>query len=345
MDVDECYQELGLDPGASDADVKAAWRRLAARWHPDRNGSPEALRRIQRINQALEEIRRSRQEMADCAAEAAAPDGADDADDAGGADLAHAIELSVEELATGCVRELRGERVQACADCEGSGRQVQASACPDCGGSGRTQQALWVAWLSSTVACSTCQGLGTTHPACMACGASGQASRPWRGQVRVPPGLRPGEDLEAAVRVQGGRRGERLSVRVRWTLQPHDLFSVADDGTVSCEVPVDGFAWMADRWTDVPTPRGLQQMRLRRGVVNYRIRGAGLPWQQHGAPADCIVTVAPLFPDALGAEQEACIDRLVASNSGAAGTAAAERIARWSARLAGWRARGGRAAG
>ena len=62
MHVDDPYHELGLAPGCSDAEVKAAWRRLSARWHPDRNDSPQALRKIQRINRALEDIRKARGE-------------------------------------------------------------------------------------------------------------------------------------------------------------------------------------------------------------------------------------------------------------------------------------------
>ena len=50
MHLDDSYHELGLAPGSSDAEVKAAWRRLSARWHPDRNDSPQALRKMQRIN-------------------------------------------------------------------------------------------------------------------------------------------------------------------------------------------------------------------------------------------------------------------------------------------------------
>lgn len=331
MDVDECYHELGLDPGASDAEVKAAWRRLAARWHPDRNGSPEALRRIQRINQALEEIRRFRSEGG------VATDGEPEPSDDGA--MAHTIELAIEDIAAGCVRELRGDLVEDCVDCKGSGQQLHATACADCGGSGRVQQSLWVAWLSSSVACKACEGRGTTRPGCSACGASGKVGRPYHGQVQVPPGVRRGAVLETVVRLDGDRGEAGRPVRVRWTLQPHAIFTLADDGTVACELPADGFAWMADRWIDVPTPRGLQQMRLRRGVLNYRIRGAGLPWQQDGTPADCIVTVAPLFPETFSPEQDACIDRLVASNAGAKRTAAGQRMAGWNATLAAWQAR------
>ncbi|HRO61750.1 MAG TPA: DnaJ domain-containing protein, partial [Burkholderiaceae bacterium] len=57
MSIDLAYAELGLRPGASEAEVRAAFRRLAARWHPDRNPSPEAVAWMQRINRAYEAIR------------------------------------------------------------------------------------------------------------------------------------------------------------------------------------------------------------------------------------------------------------------------------------------------
>ena len=63
MHVEDPYHDLGLRPDSTDEEVKAAWRRLSARWHPDRNKSPHALRNIQRINRALEEIRRARKNL------------------------------------------------------------------------------------------------------------------------------------------------------------------------------------------------------------------------------------------------------------------------------------------
>lgn len=336
MDVDDSYQELGVTPDASDAEVKAAWRRLAARWHPDRNDSPEALRKIQRINQALEEIRRSKREMA-------ADEGEADVEPHEPA-VQHTIHLTIEEIASGCVRELRGDVVDNCADCEGSGQQLHATACPDCGGTGRVQQAIWVAWLSPTVECGACHGQGTTRQDCTACGASGRTTRAYRGRVQVPAGVHVGHTIDVDARVEGGPRGSRVAVRARVALQPHEFFGVEDDGTLACEVPVDGFAWIANRWTDVPTPRGLQQMRLRRGTLNYRIRAAGLPWQEGGACADCIVTVVPLFPEDFSAEQDSLVDQLAATNSGAAGTDSGDRMARWVSQVASWRARTGAAA-
>ncbi len=126
---------------------------------------------------------------------------------------------------------------------------------------------------------------------------------------------------------------------MRVDLQPHAFFTAEADGTLKCELPVDGFAWMANRWIEVPTPGGLQQMKLRRGHLNYRIKNAGLPWASQAEAGDCIVTVVPMFPHEFSQEQEAAIDRLVASNSGTAETSAGERMAAWNQVLDNWQAR------
>ncbi|WP_240788608.1 DnaJ C-terminal domain-containing protein [Ramlibacter henchirensis] len=331
--MDDCYRELGVAPGSSDAEVKAAWRRLAARWHPDRNDSPDALRKIQRINRALEEIRRSKQAATEEEDEQPAPQHE--------APVEHTVDLSLEEVAGGCVRELRGEVVDECADCAGTGLQPHPTACPECDGTGRVRQALWFAWMSPTTECGACRGLGSTRQGCRACDASGKApARKYRCRVELPPGLRGGSVLNVSARVQGrGQQGRPLPLRVHVQLKAHEFFHVQPDGTLTCELPVDGFAWIAGRWIDVPTPRGLQQMRLRRGTLNYRIKGAGLPWQDAAECGDCIVTVVPLFPQEFSPQQEAAIDRLVAGNTGAAGTEAGDRMAAWKRRLTSWRAR------
>jgi DnaJ-class molecular chaperone len=167
--------------------------------------------------------------------------------------------------------------------------------------------------------CEACGAQGTLRHRCTGCDGSGTAAaRRYRCRVQVPAGTHAGSVLHVTARVQGQRRKQDVALRVRVELQPHAVFTLDADGTVRCELPVDGFAWTANRWIEVPTPRGLQQMRLMRGYLAYRIKGAGL------AGSDCMVTVAPVFPEELNGAQEAAIDRLIAGN-----TAAAQRIAAW----------------
>lgn len=332
MELDDPYHELGLAPGSSDAEVKAAWRRLSARWHPDRNDSPHALRKIQSINRALEMIRSARDEQ-----EAEVEDPAHGAQEP---TIEHTISLTLEEVVTGCVREVRGEVVEDCAECKGSGLQLQATECSECSGAGHIRQHHWFAWVASTVECAACHGQGKKHQSCTACAGSGKApANKYRCRVQVAPGARAGDLLDATARVQGSQRRRKLALRVRVELQSHEFFMAEADGILKCELPVDGFAWMANRWIEVPTPRGLQQMKLQRGHLNYRIKNAGLPWTNEAEAADCIVTVVPMFPDEFSQEQEAAIDRLVTSNSGMAGTSAGDRMVAWNRMVSSWQDR------
>jgi DnaJ-class molecular chaperone len=334
MEIDECYRELGLAPGSSDAEVKEAWRRLAARWHPDRNTSPHALRNIQRINRALAEIRRWK------AGSPAERDGPDDTPDPAPAHD-HTVTITLEEACAGCSRELRGELLQDCDVCAGSGLQARPTTCGECGGSGRTRPHIWLAWLSTSAVCGVCAGEGTTRARCDRCDGTGQAPPlNYRCRVQVPPGVREGSVLDVTARVQQRGRRRELALRVRIALEPHPVFALQSDGTVTCELPVDGFAWMTERWTEVPTPRGVQQMRLRRGYLSYRIKGQGLHIPSSQTPADCIVTVVPLFPDEFNDAQQVLVDRLIASNSGSAGTASGKAMAAWKATMETWLARG-----
>jgi molecular chaperone DnaJ len=343
VELDDPYRELGLTAEASDAEVKAAWRRLSAHWHPDRNASPQALQRIQRINRALEEIRNARgQASASASASSSGASGESTAADAASDEEAidHAISLSLEEAATGCIRSVQGSIAQVCATCAGSGVADEPAPCGPCGGHGQLRQTLWFPWLSSTVACEACEGRGAVPVPCAACEGSGQAEPiTYRSRIRIPPGVREGHVLHARVKRQGRAGPQSLNVRVH--VRPHEFMAVQDDGCVQLEVPVDGFAWMAGRWIDVPTPYGMRQMRLQRGALAYRIREAGLPRRPSAPRADCLVTVVPLFPSEWSARQEALIDQLVASNTGDEETPAGVRGQAWQETVSRWRARQG----
>jgi DnaJ-class molecular chaperone len=342
VNVEDSYRELGLSPGCSDAEVKAAWRRLAARWHPDRNASPHALRKIQRINRALEEIQRARESGFAPVTESGFTQTGPGA--AGRAQpertLHHVARLTLEEAVAGCIQVLEGEVLDDCVACHGSGLQKHAAACGDCGGSGELRQSLWLSWMASTVRCRACDGQGSVRRACSLCEGSGKApARRYRCRARIPAGVRAGDLLHVGASLQGRNGSERVALSVRVELQPHEFFTLDEDGTVRCELPVDGFAWVANRWIEVPTPGGLQQMRLRRGYQTYRIKGQGFPLEDGSERADCIITVVPLFPEELSKAQEAQIDKLVAGNTRAAGTPAGARAAAWQQTVQAWRAR------
>nr|WP_255520284.1 DnaJ C-terminal domain-containing protein [Ramlibacter aurantiacus] len=258
--------------------------------------------------------------------------------------LDQAIELSLEEALAGCSRDVQGVVVDDCHACSGSGLQP-ACACSSCGGSGQLRQSIWFGWVAPTVTCEACDGRGHCQPACDACEGSGRGpARSWRARVRIPAGSRGGDVLQVPVRSRRAGDG-KLALRVRIDLAPHPFFTLEADGVVRVEVPVDGFAWTAERWIDVPTPSGLQQMKLRRGHLAYRIKGQGFASEPAGPRADCLVTVVPLFPETLGRDQEASIDALVKSNTGRPGTPAGQRAGAWRRTLDAWSRKRGAADG
>jgi molecular chaperone DnaJ len=341
VNVEDSYRELGLAPDSTDAEVKAAWRRLAARWHPDRNASPHALRKIQRINRALEEIRRFRASAFGPVTESGFPF------DAGASPQAHArpertlhhtVRLTLEEALAGCIKDLDGEVAEDCLACGATGVQKQASECSECGGTGHVRQPLWFSWMAP-VKCKACHGQGALRQPCAPCEGSGQApARQYRCRARIPGGVRQGDLLHVGAQLQGRQANDKVALEVRVELAPHAFFTLDEDGTVRCELPVDGFAWVANRWIEVPTPSGLQQMRLKRGYHTYRIKAQGFPGEG-GERADCIVSVVPLFPEEFSKAQEAQIDKLIATNTKSSDTPAHRRAAAWQRAVKEWQAR------
>lgn len=331
----DAYTELGLGPDATEAQVKAAWRRLVSRWHPDRNADAAAVERIQRINQAYHAILRQR--------------GGDEWDVAAGGDapaaaaaepprrrtVARRVRLTLEEAAAGCTRELKGRIADPCAPCGGQGWTGSAGACAACAGAGVQRQRSWFNWLGATETCQACAGSGLSREPCAACGGRGhEPSQRYRLQVRIPHGARHGDVLEVAA-AQGGD-GLLLDLEIRVELRPHPLLRLEDDGTTRVEMPVDAFAWMANRSVEVPTLGGLQTLALHRERTVYRLVGAGFPVRRRGPPGDQIVQIVPVYPPHLSDAQAALLARLADTRSTPAARAADRTLAEWDRNVEAW---------
>ena len=352
-DTFTAYSELGLAPGATEREAKAAWRRLVSQWHPDRNPGPGAVGRMQRLNQALDALRRAgfpghsgpaqpahgpaqpagadaaQRQAAEPGAGAAPPDAADhaagdSAGPAGAADstdaagpgprtLRRQVRLTLEEAALGCTRVLAGKGSQVCAACSGAGWLQAGGDCASCHGAGALRQPGWFGLFGNASACAACGGSGAARLACAPCAGSGQRAQPgYRVSVRLPAGVRDGDTLAvAAHRMPPGQRPVELLIRVR--VQPHAFFTLDDDGTVHCSLPVNGWAWMANRNVPLATLAGLQSLQLDRSLRQHRLAGQGFPVRRGGACGDLLVTVLPQFPAVLSTDQQILLDQLVAT--------------------------------
>ena len=240
------YEVLGVDRGATEAELKKAFRRLARELHPDVNRhDPEAEEKFKEAAEAYEVLsdpRRRRTYDAfghdglrsgGWAPRSAAFGSFEDvlqsffgrADPmfgdlfgfgsqrpAGGADVAAEVEVTLAEVLTGAKREVSFEAVSACERCHGNGAEpgTPIRTCETCGGAGRLQQVRRTAFgqLVQTSACPTCDGAGKVpETPCEQCGGAGREVRERSWEVEIPPGIESGQRIRIAGAGHAGESG------------------------------------------------------------------------------------------------------------------------------------------
>lgn len=347
QDIEDAFAELGLTPDATELEVKAAWRRLVSQWHPDRNDSLAAVAKMQRINRAVEAIRDARFHGPGPSAspgeshpnESAADDR--EAPEQSVRTINRRVRLTLEEAAFGCTKVLQGKVTQECSACEGAGHRVLGGHCPQCRGSGAMRQSSWFGWMGTQTECDACHGDGRARQTCGACAGTGQAAiRRYKVTVRFPHGVRDGDLLSVDGRLgKAGSLSGELSIRV--DVRKSDLFKLDKDGTLRCDVPVDGFAWIANRSVDVPTLEGLRTIQLQRDQLSYRLSGHGFPVERRGPRGDQMISISPVFPQRMTTDQQILLDQLIATTSGSNAEPLDERLHAWNQAVRAWK-RGGR---
>jgi molecular chaperone DnaJ len=355
QEIDNAFAELGLTPDATELEVKAAWRRLVSQWHPDRNDSAAAVAKMQRINRAVEAIRQAGFRMPRPEASAGdaepsrsqAPQREGEHDDSATAareasepparTINRRVRLTLAEAAFGCTKVMRGKVTQDCSACEGAGYRVLGGHCTQCHGSGAIRQRSWFGWIGAQTECEACHGGGIARQLCGGCAGTGKAvTQRYKVAVRFPHGVRDGDllSVDGGHDKPGSPPGE-LSIRV--DVQDSDLLKLDRDGTLRCEVPVDGFAWIANRSVEVPTLDGLQTLQLQRDQLSYRLRGQGFPVERRGRRGDQLITVLPIFPQCMTTDQQILLDQLIATTSGPNSKQSDERLRGWNQTLRAWK--------
>jgi molecular chaperone DnaJ len=251
--------------------------------------------------------------------------------------LRRKIRLTLEEAAAGCIKVLRGKVTDTCNACAGAGSVMRSGRCVPCGGSGVLQKRSFFGWSAgAATACEACDGSGSGRVVCDRCDGAGKLPpRSYRISVRIPHGVRDGDLLHV-----DGRRmraaGPNADVEIRVEVEPHPLFRLEDDGTIHCEMPVDGFAWIGNRPLRVPTVSGFRSIALRRDQLSYRLPGQGFPMQRQGSRGDQVVTLTPVFPPQLSIDQQILLDQLTATGLGADGEAVDPRLRDWNRAVRAW---------
>ena len=338
---DDPYALLGLRRTASLEDVRRAYRRLAMRWHPDRNPSVAAESEFKRIKAAYELIldpqRYAQWQEYQASGEAYAHHTARDSTSSDN-DLTQILTLTLEEAAHGCIKSIELVRSTRCVPCHGAGRvqHTHSVPCALCNGIGRVRGGS-----RGSDLCTGCGGRGYLRETdCTECGGSGWRKKMRTLSVKVPVGILDGERLRLARQARNGPEGDDqagdLYLEVR--LAAHALFE-RQERDLHCTVPISIFRLLCGGKVEVPTLNGSTTLDLqsdslpeeRRGL-DYRLPALGFP-KKHGRGAgDLIVHLRLVYPSHLAASDRTLLERLEASLNDDLERRAPE-LAAWAERL------------
>ncbi|MHC4609957.1 MAG: molecular chaperone DnaJ [Planctomycetota bacterium] len=333
------YDVLELTQGASQDQIKKAYRRKALKYHPDRNREdPEAETRFKEAAEAYEILsdaaKRQRYDQFGHAGVSGV--GAHDFSHMGvehifsmfgdifggmgfgrsarsrGADLQVEIELSLEQVASGTERTLEFTRNDLCRECSGSGAAAgsQRRNCPTCGGYGQVEQTsgFGILFGRAITTCPNCKGRGTliVDP-CKRCRGGGRHPQERKVTIEIPAGIHDGQ----AVRLRGeGEPGENATARgdlhcyVRVRRHP---FLERHNNDLLCRMPITFTQAALGAQVEVPTLTGRVEMTIPRGTQTgqvLRLAGQGVPDMRSGRPGDELVQVVVEIPRKLSQQQQ-----------------------------------------
>jgi len=290
---------LGVAREASREEIKGAYRRLAMRWHPDRNPSPAAAVEFKRVHAAYELLLDDERLAAWQQAErgAAADRSGDRA--AAGDDLVQSLTLTLEQAAAGCQRTVEVLQRARCSACAGSGRVQHSHSvpCPACSGCGRVVRAG-----GRTGRCDSCGGRGyLRETVCAHCVGSGWRNEARTLEVAVPPAMLSGERLRLARQAPlpaGAEAQIAGDLYLEISVVTHDLFDLAGLD-LHCRIPVSIFRLLSGGRIEVPTLSGTTWIDLPPWPATaggHRVPGLGFPGKRVRAAGDLVLHPEAIHP-------------------------------------------------
>jgi len=341
MSKRDYYEVLGTERSSDQEALKKAYRRLAMKYHPDRNpgdvSAEESFKEAKEAYDVLsnEQKRAAYDQFGHAGVQGVGNGGAGFGSAAGfrdifdevfgdvfggrgggqrayrGADMRYPLELSLEEAVFGTTTSIRVPTLVQCETCNGSGATPGSSpaTCDTCDGQGQVR--MQQGFFSIQQTCPQCRGSGRviTDP-CRECGGQGRRRQEKTLSVKVPAGVDSGDRIRLSGEGESGQRGGPSGdLYVEISVREHPIFT-RDGVHLYCEVPIGFSTGALGGDLDVPTLKERVKLKIPAETQTgklFRLRGKGVKSVRGGATGDLICRVVTETPVNLGAKQKALL--------------------------------------